>query len=167
MVNRLVNTPFRVGKTGKGDHLVDHHQDASGGLFSLDDPLHLGQLAGGQILPPADSPDGQVAMETAAFRRKPVLGQSFIDLSLQCPEQLITLADSNPERTRTILAGKSSQAGTFNLQRILIGHCQAHGTADTGEFGFRDIPKKLQRQVQVLSTSPVDSGQAGRQFILQ
>ena len=96
MGNWLVNTPFGIKKTGKSEYFFHHHHDPLGILFPLDNILHLCQLVSGQAIAPADSADRQVAMKTASFWWKSVLGQSLIDESLQRPEGLFSLADSNP-----------------------------------------------------------------------
>ena len=143
---------------------------STGALFLLSlgaSPFHLGLLVRSQAFTAAYSPDGQVAMKTAAFWSKTILGHFFIDLLLECPEQVLSLSNTNPERPWALLTGKRSQTNTLNLQRIPIGHCQTDCTADAGKFRFRDISQEFQRQMHVLPTSPVDSCQARCKFIFE
>lgn len=167
MVNWLVNTPLRIKKTGKCGNFIYHHQDSVGGRLPFYHPFHLGLLVLSQAFTAAYSPDSQVAMKTAAFWSKTMLDQFFIDLLLECPEQVLSLSNTNPERPWALLTGKRSQTNPLNLQRIPIGHCQTDCTADAGKFRFRDISQEFQRQMHVLSTSPVDSRQARCKFIFE
>ncbi len=114
-----------------------------------------------------ESSDGEMRLETTAFRPETVRLHRLVRSSLQAAELVGNGIDANPNNPRTLRVGETPAASQRKAERLTTTDALWKRLGERRHNRRLDLPKKTKREMQILPTNPPGRPNPRLPFVLK